>query len=155
VKNPVNPQAFTQKVKLGKVSSGEVHREYPLMGMTGRSSVVHFHSVTHWTYTGKQMNGVRLVQIHPKVAQAAGINNGDQIIVESPRGSITGTALIWEGIREDTIFVPNWFGPQQKMAEELRTPYYKAANQLIDNQYYDNLSGQLAFKCFACRVKKA
>jgi len=155
VKNPVNPQAFTQKVKLGKVSSGEVHREYPLMGMTGRSSVVHFHSVTHWTYTGKQMNGVRLVQIHPKVAQAAGINNGDQIIVESPRGSITGTALIWEGIREDTIFVPNWFGQQQKMAEELRTPYYEAANQLIDNQYYDNLSGQLAFKCFACRVKKA
>ncbi|MEI2583953.1 molybdopterin-containing oxidoreductase family protein, partial [Scytonema sp. PRP1] len=108
VKNPVNPQAFTQKVKLGKVSSGEVHREYPLMGMTGRSSVVHFHSVTHWTYTGKQMNGVRLVQIHPKVAQAAGINNGDEIIVESPRGSIKGTALIWEGIREDTIFVPNW-----------------------------------------------
>ena len=155
VKNPVNPQAFTQKVKLGKVSSGEVHREYPLMGMTGRSSVVHFHSVTHWTYTGKQMNGVRLVQIHPKAAQAAGINNGDEIIVESPRGSITGTALIWEGIREDTIFVPNWFGQEQKMAEELRTPYYKAANQLIDDQYYDNLSGQLAFKCFACRVKKA
>ncbi|WP_414583075.1 molybdopterin-containing oxidoreductase family protein [Scytonema sp. PCC 10023] len=155
VKNPVNPQAFTQKVKLGKVSSGEVHREYPLMGMTGRSSVVHFHSVTHWTYTGKQMNGVRLVQIHPKAAQAAGINHGDEIIVESPRGSITGTALIWEGIREDTIFVPNWFGQQQKMAEELRTPYYEAANQLIDNQYYDNLSGQLAFKCFACRVKKA
>jgi len=155
VKNPVNPQAFTQKVKLGKVSSGEVHREYPLMGMTGRSSVVHFHSVTHWTYTGKQMNGVRLVQIHPKVAQAAGINNGDEIIVESPRGSIRGTALIWEGIREDTIFVPNWFGPQQKMAQELRTPYYEAVNELIDNKYYDNLSGQLAFKCFACRVKKA
>lgn len=154
VKNPVNPQAFTQKVKLGKASSGEVHREYPLMGMTGRSSVVHFHSVTHWTYTGKQMNGIRLVQIHPKVAQAAGINNGDEIIVESPRGSITGTALIWQGIREDTIFVPNWFGQQQKMAEELRTPYYKAVNQLIDDQYYDNLSGQLAFKCFACRVKK-
>jgi formate dehydrogenase (coenzyme F420) alpha subunit len=155
VKNPVNPQAFTQMVKLGKVSSGEVHRQYPLMGMTGRSSVVHFHSVTHWTYTGKQMNGVRQVQIHPKVAQAAGINNGDPIVVESPRGSIKGTALIWEGIREDTIFVPNWFGPQQKMAQELRTPYYEAANQLIDNKYYDNLSGQLAFKCFACRVLKA
>ncbi|WP_026082776.1 molybdopterin-containing oxidoreductase family protein [Mastigocladopsis repens] len=155
VKNPVNPQAFTHKVKLGKVSSGEVHRQYPLMGMTGRSSVVHFHSVTHWTYTGKQMNGVRLVQIHPKVAQAAGINNADEIIVESPRGSIRGTALIWEGIREDTIFVPNWFGQEQKMAQELRTPYYEAANQLIDNQYYDNLSGQQAFKCFACRVKKA
>ncbi len=155
VKNPVNPQAFTQKVKLGKVSSAEVHRQYPLMGTTGRSSVVHFHSVTHWTYTGKLLNGVRLIQIHPKVAQAAGIDNGSEIIVESPRGSIRGTALIWEGIREDTIFVPNWFGPHQKMAQELRTPYYEAANGLINDQYYDNLSGQQAFKCFACRVLKA
>lgn len=155
VKNPVNPQALTQNVKLGKISSGEVHKQYPLMGMTGRSSVVHFHSVTHWTYTGKQMNGVRLVQIHPKTAQTAGIENGDEIIVESPRGSIIGTALIWSGIREDTIFVPNWFGSRQKMAEEFGTPYYESVNILIDKQYYDNLSGQQAFKCFACRVKKA
>ena len=154
VKNPVNPQALTQNVKLGKISSGEVHKQYPLMGMTGRSSVVHFHSVTHWTYTGKQMNGVRLVQIHPQAAKKAGIKNGDEIIVESPRGSIIGTALIWSGIREDTIFVPNWFGPGQKMAEELGTPYYGGANTLIDQQYYDNLSGQQAFKCFACRLKK-
>ncbi|MEH2040171.1 molybdopterin-containing oxidoreductase family protein [Nostoc sp.] len=155
VKNPVNPQALTQNIKLGKISSGKVHKQYPLMGMTGRSSVVHFHSVTHWTYTGKQMNGVRLVQIHPEAAKKAGIKNGDEIIVESPRGSITGTALVWSGIREDTIFVPGWFGPGQKMAEEFGTPYYESVNILIDKQYYDNLSGQQAFKCFACRVKKA
>ncbi|MBD2732036.1 molybdopterin-dependent oxidoreductase [Nostoc sp. FACHB-892] len=155
VKNPVNPQALTQNVKFEKISSGEVHKQYPLMGMTGRSSVVHFHSVTHWTYTGKQMNGVRLVQIHPEAAKKAGIKNGDEIIVESPRGSIIGTALVWSGIREDTIFVPSWFGPGQKMAEELGTPYYESVNILINKQYYDNLSGQEAFKCFACRVKKA
>ncbi|MDZ7955692.1 molybdopterin-dependent oxidoreductase [Nostoc sp. DedQUE09] len=155
VKNPVNSQALTQNIKLGKISSGKVHKQYPLMGMTGRSSVVHFHSVTHWTYTGKQMNGVRLVQIHPEAAKKAGIKNGDEIIVESPRGSIIGTALVWSGIREDTIFVPNWFGPGQKMAEEFGTPYYESVNILIDKQYYDNLSGQQAFKCFACQVKKA
>ncbi|MEH2090859.1 molybdopterin-containing oxidoreductase family protein [Nostoc sp.] len=155
VKNPVNPHALTHNVKLGKLSTSEIHKKYPLMGTTGRSSVVHFHSVTHWTYTGKQKNGVRLVQIHPKTAQTAGIENGDEIIVESPRGSIKGTALLWQGIREDTIFVPNWFGSQQKMAQDLGTPYYEAANVLIDQKYYDNLSGQQAFKCFACRIQKA
>ncbi|MFL9454193.1 molybdopterin dinucleotide binding domain-containing protein [Tolypothrix bouteillei VB521301_2] len=66
---------------------------------------------------GSSLYGVRQVQIHPKVAQAAGINNGDPIVVKSPRESIKGTALIWEGIREGTIFVPNWFGPQQKMCD--------------------------------------
>ncbi len=154
VQNPINQQALTQKVKLGGMSTGVVHKEYPLMGMIGRPSVVHFHTVTQWTYTGKQMNGIRLVQIHPKVAEAAGIRNGDEIAVESPRGSITGTAQIWKGIREDTIFVPHTFGPMQRMAEELRTPYYEAANILLDDRYYDNLSGQQAYKCFACRVKK-
>ena len=42
----------------------------------------------------------------------------------------------------------------QKMAEELGTPYYEAANTLLDDRYYDNISGQQAYKCFACRVKK-
>lgn len=154
VQNPVNPQALTPKVRLGQQSSGAVHQQYPLMGMTGRPSVVHFHSVTQWTYTGKQMNGIRLIQIHPKTARSSGISNGDKISVESPRGSITGTALLWEHIREDTIFVPNGFGPQQQVATELGVPLYEPANLLVDDQYYDNLSGQQAYKCFACRVRK-
>jgi formate dehydrogenase (coenzyme F420) alpha subunit len=124
------------------------------MGMTGRPSVVHFHSVTQWTYTGKQMNGIRLVQIHPETAQRAGINNGDNITVESPRGAIAGTALLWEHIRKDTIFIPNGFGSQQQVALELGTPLYEPVNLLVDDQYYDNLSGQQAYKCFACRVRK-
>jgi anaerobic selenocysteine-containing dehydrogenase len=155
VKNPVNPQALTPKVTIGALSSGAIHKEYPLMGIVGRPSVVHFAGVTQWTYIGKQMNGVRLIQIHPTAARASEIKDGDEIIVESPRGAVTGTALIWEGIREDTIFVPNTFGPMQKLARELGAPEYEPANHLLDGRYYDNLSGQQAYKCFACRVRKA
>jgi anaerobic selenocysteine-containing dehydrogenase len=153
--NPVNPRALTPNVTLGHLSSGEVHKEFPLMGIIGRPSVVHFAGVTQWTYVGKQMNGVRLVQIHPKAAQRAGVQNGETIVVESPRGSVTGTALLWEGIREDTIFVPNTFGPMQEEADELGTPRYQPANTLVSDRYYDNLSGQQAYKCFACKVRKA
>ena len=125
------------------------------MGMIGRSSVVHFAGVTQWTYTGKQMNGVRLVQIHPKTAAKAGIQANGAVVVESPRGRVLGTAVLWDGIREDTIFVPNSFGPMQKMGEEFGTPLYEPANLLTDDRYFDNLSGQQAYKCFACRIKKA
>jgi hypothetical protein len=62
---------------------------------------------------------------------------------------------LWNGIREDTIFVPNTFGPMQQMADEYRAPRYEAANHLLDDRYFDNLSGQQAYKCFACRVRKA
>src|SRR6266849_10504767 len=79
VRNPVNPQAWTPKVKLGGFSSGDLQKTFPLMGIIGRPSVVHFAGVTPWTYTVKQMNGIRLVQIHPATAQRAGIRNGDNI----------------------------------------------------------------------------
>ena len=123
--------------------------------MAGRPSVVHFHSVTQWTYTGKQMNGVRLVQIHPRAAARAGLTDGDEVVVESQRGSVRATASFWEGIREDTIFVPISFGPAQKMAQDLGTPLYASVNTLTDDRYFDNLSGQQAYKCFACRVRRA
>ncbi len=152
--NPVNPGALTRNVKLGGLSTGEVHDKYPLMGMIGRPSVVHFAGVTQWTYLGKQLNGVRLIQIHPKTLARFGLESGATIIVESPRGQVGGTALSWTGIREDSIFVPNTFGPMQKEAEELGTPLYEPANLLTDDRYFDNLSGQQAYKCFACTLRK-
>jgi anaerobic selenocysteine-containing dehydrogenase len=153
--NPLNPQTVTPRVRLCVADDGSVHRDYPLMGMTGRPSVVHFAGVTQWAYTGKRMNGVRFVQIHPKAAARAGIRNGDDVVVESPRGRVRGTALLWEGIREDTIFVPTTFGPAQKVGEEFDLPAYESVNNLTDDRYFDNLSGQQAYKCFACRVRKA
>ena len=41
------------------------------------------------------------------------------------------------------------------MADELGTPRYEPANVLADDRYFDNLYGQQAYKCFACRVRKA
>jgi len=155
VPNPVNPGTLTPQVKLGVPSDPKIHDDFPLMGMIGRASVVHFAGVTQWTYVGKQMNGVRLVQIHPKAAAKTGIAQGDSIVIESPRGAVKGTALLWEGIREDTIFVPNSFGPAQAMGDEFGAPRYEPANLLTDDRYFDNLSGQQAYKCFACRVRKA
>ncbi|PSM39995.1 oxidoreductase [Streptomyces dioscori] len=155
VTSPINPQALTHPVRLGVPGNGDVHRTFPLMGMTGRPSVVHFAEMTHWTPTGKQLNGIRFIQIHPKTAQRAGIADGDDVRVESPRGAVSGTALFWDGIRPDTVFVPNTFGPAQKVGDLFDDPRYEPANTLPDDQYYDNLSGQQAYKCFACRVVKA
>jgi hypothetical protein len=42
IRNPVNPQALTPNVTVGKLSDGEVHKQFPLMGIIGRPSVVHF-----------------------------------------------------------------------------------------------------------------
>jgi anaerobic selenocysteine-containing dehydrogenase len=155
VPNPVNPHALTPKVELGVKGSDAIRKDFPLVGMIGRPSVVHFAGVTQWTWVGKQLNGVRYVQIHPSAAQRAGIKDGDEVIVESPRGAVRGTAQLWAEMRADTIFVPNTFGPAQAVGDDLGVPRYEAANALVDDRYFDNLSGQQAYKCFACRVRKA
>ncbi|MDB5296275.1 MAG: anaerobic dehydrogenase, typically selenocysteine-containing, partial [Phycisphaerales bacterium] len=158
VPNPVNGGALTPMVTLAtKPTPAEVavRAAFPLVGTTGRPGVVHFAGVTHWTPTGKLMTGVRLVQLHPEAAAAAGVADGDSVVVESPRGAVTGTAQVWPGIRPDTVFVPQGFGPMQKVGPETGARLYDAANALSDDRYFDNLSGQQAYKCFACRVRKA
>lgn len=154
VPNPIYPHALTHPVRLGVPGDKAVHKKFPLMGMTGRPSVAHFASLTHWTHTGQQLNGLRFVQIHPETAHRNGIANGDTVVVESPRGSVNATALIDSGIRPDTLFLPNTFGPAQEVGDLFGNPRYEAANTLIDDTLYDNLSGQQSYKCFACRVRK-
>ena len=125
------------------------------MGMTGRPSVVHFASVTHWTPPASSSTGSASCRSTPTPRRRYGIADRDTIFVESPRGRVTGTALYWPDIRQDTIFVPNTFGPAQQVGDQFGDPRYEAANTLVDDGFYDNLSGQQAYKCFACRVRKA
>lgn len=155
IANPVNPASLTPAVSFDKTSDTSLEATYPLMGMIGRASVVHFAGVTQWAPTGKRLNGVRLIQVHPKAAARAGVKDGQEIWVESPRGKIKGTALYWEGIREDTIFVPNSFGAAQAVGDEYGLPRYEPANTLVDDRCFDNISGQQAYKCFACRITPA
>jgi anaerobic selenocysteine-containing dehydrogenase len=154
VENPINPGSLTPKVMIG-VPAGPRPDGFPLMGMIGRPSVAHFATITHWVQSAELLNGIRLIQISPTTAWQLGIKDGDPVQVDSPRGSITGTAALFDGIRDDTIFVPNLFGPGQVLAKDLGLPLYEPANILVSAQYFDSLSGQQAYKCFACRVSLA
>ena len=57
--------------------------------------------------------------------------------------------FVWIGLHEPTE--AEFAG----IAEEFGLPLYEAANHLTDDKFFDPLSGQQAYKCFACRVMKA
>jgi assimilatory nitrate reductase catalytic subunit len=83
-----------------------------------------------------------LCEIHPKLADALGIANGDQVTVRSRRGEITLPAAVVTTIRPDTVFIPyHW-------------PGNKAANQLTIRAV-DPLSKMPEFKVAAVHVAKA
>ena len=83
-----------------------------------------------------------LCEIHPKLADALGIANGDQVTVRSRRGEITLPAAVVTTIRPDTVFIPyHWPGD-------------KSANRLT-NRAVDPLSKMPEFKVAAVRVERA
>ena len=48
--------------------------------------------------------------------------------------------------------MPNSFGDAQLVGDEVGSPRYEPANTLVDDRYFDSISGQQAYKCFACKV---
>lgn len=145
---------LAHKVKIGvKPKNEELRRKFPLQLTTGRPGVGVFHTIAHWAWSLAQIHTDRYVQIHPKLAARLGVKSGDQVKVETPRGSITGPVLVWDGIQENTVFIPHTFGPKQKVHEDLGHKTYETVNVLTAH-YYDTLSGQNEYKCQLCRVTK-
>lgn len=154
VTNPIDSGAITRRGRMHTptaVSAEEL--PYPLTGVIGRAGVVHFATLTQWTRLGKQLTGVRLIQIHTTTAARFGIRDGDDVRVTSLHGQVDGTAQVIDGIRPDTVYVPNSFGDGQDTTQG--RPQYRSANALVDDSMFDNLSGQQAYKCFSCNVSLA
>ena len=58
----------------------------------------------------------------------------------------------WQYLASDSVVLPARY---EVMAGELGLPLYEPANTLVSDRYYDNLSGQQAYKCFACKIRRA
>jgi len=82
------------------------------------------------------------IEMHPRLAEKLGVEDGDLTTAESRRGQITLRAQVVTTIRPDTIFIPyHWAGA-------------KSANQLTVAAQ-DPISKIPEYKVCAVRVKKA
>jgi assimilatory nitrate reductase catalytic subunit len=88
--------------------------DYPLFFTTGRYKE-HYNSGAQ-TRRVPQLEDAKpepRVQIHPRLAQELGVLEGQSLIIESRRGSLSMSAVISRDIRPDTLFAPfHWGGKQ-------------------------------------------
>jgi assimilatory nitrate reductase catalytic subunit len=88
--------------------------DYPLFFTTGRYKE-HYNSGAQ-TRRVAQLQDAKpepRVQLHPRLAQELGIVEGQALLVESRRGSVSMSAVISRDIRPDTLFAPfHWGGKQ-------------------------------------------
>jgi assimilatory nitrate reductase catalytic subunit len=52
-------------------------------------------------------------ELHPATAVRLGIREGDHVLVHNARGSVSARALLTDGIRSDTVFLPFHFAGRQ------------------------------------------
>jgi assimilatory nitrate reductase catalytic subunit len=121
----------------------DVSTEYPIFLTTGRV-VSQFLSGTQTRRIGPlidQYPEPRL-EIHPRLAEKLGINDGEWATAETRRAAITLKAMVVTTIRPDTIFIPyHWAGK-------------KSANQLTVAAQ-DPISKIPQYKVCGCRVRRA
>lgn len=115
--------------------------EYPLYFTTGRYKE-HYNSGAQ-TRRIEQLVDAKpepMIQIHPRLAARLGAADGESLLVESRRGSVSFRARLSTDIRPDTLFAPFHWGGRQ------------AAN-LLTMPALDPLSRMPEFKVCAVRAR--
>mgnify|MGYP006140567785 CR=1 FL=1 len=122
-------------------------RGFDMHLITGRPPAPHFHSWTHYAWQAQEMWPDMYVQMHPDKAAEMGIDDGQEVTVETAHGTVTARTWIYTGIRRDTIFIPIGWDSSQ--------PYHpwNSVNYLTDEEQRDPLSDHSNLKSYLCRIK--
>jgi len=124
------------------VSTPELAREYPLVITTGGRVSMYRHSEGRNISILRDLMPYPLMSIHPATANGLGIEDGDEVIVETPRASMEAKAYLTEGIDPRVVQLPShWPGMQN-------------VNLVMDNERCAPLIGSSQLRCQLCRVKK-
>jgi anaerobic selenocysteine-containing dehydrogenase len=140
-------KTWAPKVKIVYPEKAESNG-YDIYLTTGRPKAAHFGNGTHWVWNLHEQDPVQLCHLHPKKAEELGIKDGDIVRVETKTGWTTAKAFVTEGIREDTVFIPNTFSTVQPWDP------WKSVNYLTDNTQRCPISAQTNYKAYMCRIKK-
>jgi len=96
-------------------STPEVYKDYPYILITGVRSPGFFHSENRQVPWLRELHTDPVVEIHPATAQKEGINEGDWVIIESPRGKVRQRAKIFAGMDSRVIGAQHgWWFPEKK-----------------------------------------
>ena len=116
---------------------------YPLSLTTGRVLYqYHTGTMTHREEGIMQYTPSDFIELHPETADAAGIESGDMVTVESRRGEIVVPAQITDRVGPDTVFIPIHFAES-------------AVNRLTDEEHIDPVAATPEYKVSAVRISAA
>jgi len=114
---------------------------YPFTLITGTRVIAFIHSQHRHIARLRKLMPQPLVEINPEPAKRFGIADGERVVVESPKGSITLQAKITPDIHPQVLSLQHGWDEAN-------------ANILTDSEQRDPISGYPAFKTILCQVRK-
>jgi anaerobic selenocysteine-containing dehydrogenase len=130
-------------------STPDLWREYPLILTTGGRNVVYYHSAHRNIPSLRKRSPDPELQIHPQTANELGIQDGEWIFLETPRGKVEIKARFFEHIHPKVVHAPHgyWYGAEDGWRK-------LNINQVTDNRNVCPVTGSVPTKAMLCRVKQ-
>jgi anaerobic selenocysteine-containing dehydrogenase len=96
-------------------STPERFKDYPYILITGRRLPGFFHTESRQIPWLRELHRDPIVEIHPRTAENEGIQAGDWVVIESPRGRVRQRAKLFEGMDPRVVSAEHaWWFPENK-----------------------------------------
>lgn len=137
------------------VSRPDLAKDYPYILITGMRPTAFFHSEHRQIPWLRELLPEPLVEIHPETAKREGIEEGDWVAIESPRGRCYQRAKLTLGLDPRVIAAQHaWWFPEKEAPEH----GWKTSNinLLTDNDpdTCDPAMGATNLRVLLCRISK-
>jgi len=128
--------------RLSPLSEPELAKNYPLILTIGSGLPMYGHSGTSGVSWLKKLRPDPLVEINPLDAHARGIESRQWVELSTNRGDLCARANLTEYVPPGVVNMSHNFPGTE-------------ANELVDPDYRDPISGYPGFKSLLCEVKKS
>lgn len=133
--------------------------EYPLILTTGGRHLPFYHSEHRQVESMRRMHPDPIVQIHPETADSLGIEDGDWVWIESPRGRVQQKCRLFDGVDPRVVHAQHgWWFPEEDGAEPSLHGVWKSNINVLTNDEPDvcnPISGGWPLRGLLCKVYKA
>ncbi len=150
----IDPLPHYEEPPESPLSRPDLYEEYPLVLTTGSRYLEYFISENRQIRPLREKHPFPTVEMHPATAAKHGIQDGDWVFIETPRGRITQKALVTDGIDERVVNCRMGF-----WYPEVETPDhgFLASNVNVltcQEPPYDPALGTYQLRALLCRIEK-
>jgi len=153
-----DPLPRYEEPKESPISTPELAKEYPLMLITGGRFRPYYHSEHRQIESIRKRRPYPQFQIHPETAKRLGIENGDWVWIETPRGKVRQKCLYFDGIDPRVVHGEHgWWFPELPGEEPWLGGVWESNINVLTSDDPDRCnprSGGWALKTALCKVYK-